>query len=53
VADVLEGIGYVSGEADARLRAARQLVEEGRRAEADVELQRSLAFLRDALRARR
>jgi class 3 adenylate cyclase len=46
-ADVLGGFGYRPGEAYARLRAARQLVEEGRRAEADVELQRSLAFWRE------
>ena len=46
-ADVLEEIGYRPGEAYARLRAAKQLVEEGRRAEADVELQRSLAFWRE------
>ena len=46
-ADVLEEIGYRPGEAYARLRAAKQLVEEGRRAEADVELQHSLAFWRE------
>jgi hypothetical protein len=46
-AEVLAEIGYRPGEAYARLRAARQLVEEGRRAEADVELQRSLAFWRE------
>jgi hypothetical protein len=46
-AEVLAGIGYRPGEAYARLRAARQLVEEGRRAEADAELQRSLAFWRE------
>ena len=55
-ADALEGIGYRSGEAYARLRAARQLVEAGRRAEADVELQRCARVLArrrgDALRAR-
>jgi len=31
----------------ARLRAAKQLVEEGRRAEADAELNRALAFYRE------
>ena len=46
-ADVLGGIGYVTGEAYARLRAAKQLVEEGRRAEADAELNRALAFYRE------
>ena len=46
-ADILEGIGYRTGEAYARLRAARQLVQEGRRAEADAELNRSLAFWRE------
>jgi class 3 adenylate cyclase/tetratricopeptide (TPR) repeat protein len=35
-------------EAQARLRAAEQLLRAGRRAEADVELQRSLAFWRAA-----
>jgi class 3 adenylate cyclase/tetratricopeptide (TPR) repeat protein len=45
-AAVLERIGYRPGEAYARLRAAEQLVAEGRRAEADEELQRSLAFWR-------
>ena len=38
---------YVPGEAYARLRAGRQLVDGGRRAEADVELQRALAFWRE------
>jgi hypothetical protein len=46
-ADVMEEVGFRPGEAYARLRAARQLVEEGRRAEADVQLQRSLAFWRE------
>jgi tetratricopeptide (TPR) repeat protein len=46
-ADILERIGYVTGEAYARLRAARQLVEEGRRPEADAELNRALAFYRE------
>ena len=35
-------------EAYARLRAAENLVREGRRAEADAELERSLAFWRTA-----
>ena len=39
--------GYPTGEAYARLRAAKQLVEEGRRAEADAELNRALAFYRE------
>jgi tetratricopeptide (TPR) repeat protein len=46
-ADLLGEIGYRPGEAYARLRAAKQLVEEGRRAEADAELQRALAFWRE------
>jgi tetratricopeptide (TPR) repeat protein len=46
-AEVLEQIGYRPGEAYARLRLAKQFVEEGRRAEADEELQRSLAFWRE------
>jgi tetratricopeptide (TPR) repeat protein len=45
--DVLEEIGYRPGEAYARLRLARELVEAGRRGEADVQLQRSLAFWRE------
>ena len=40
-------IGYRPGEAYARLRAAKELVEEGKRAEADAELNRSLAFWRE------
>jgi class 3 adenylate cyclase/tetratricopeptide (TPR) repeat protein len=39
-------IGALPEEADARLRAAEALVREGRRAEADAELKRSLAFWR-------
>jgi class 3 adenylate cyclase/tetratricopeptide (TPR) repeat protein len=46
-ADLLERIRYRPGEAQARLRLARELVEQGRRAEADVELQRALAFWRE------
>jgi hypothetical protein len=46
-ADLLGEIGYRPGEAYARLRAAKQLVEQGRRAEADAELQRALAFWRE------
>jgi hypothetical protein len=45
--DVLEEIGYRPGAAYARLRYAKQLVDEGRRAEADAELERSLAFWRE------
>ena len=36
-----------SGEAYARLRAAKQLVEVGSRAEADAELTRALVFYRE------
>ncbi|MDQ2910244.1 MAG: hypothetical protein M3R39_04410, partial [Actinomycetota bacterium] len=46
-ADVLEEMGYRTGEAYARLRAAKQLVEAGRRAEADEQLHRALAFYRE------
>jgi class 3 adenylate cyclase/tetratricopeptide (TPR) repeat protein len=45
-ADLLGEIGAVSQEAFLRLRAAEQLVEEGRRAEADAQLARALAFYR-------
>jgi class 3 adenylate cyclase len=43
-ADILGGIGAVSAEAFYRLRAAEQLVGEGRRAEADEQLRSALAF---------
>jgi tetratricopeptide (TPR) repeat protein len=46
-ADVLEEIGYRTGEAYARLRVAKQFVDEGRRAEADTELNPALAFYRE------
>ena len=46
-AEVLEQIGYRPGEAYARLRAAKELVEDGRRAEADAQLQQALAFWRE------
>ena len=46
-ADVLEEIGDRTDEAYARLRAAKELVEEGRRAEADTELNQALAFYRE------
>src|SRR5438067_8017742 len=46
-AETCEAMGYRPGEAYARLRYAGQLVEEGRRGEADVQLQRSLAFWRE------
>jgi tetratricopeptide (TPR) repeat protein len=45
-ADILAEVGDVSGEADVRLHAAGALVEAGRRADADVELHRALAFFR-------
>ncbi len=45
--DVLGEIGYRTGEVYARLRVAKQRVEEGRRAEADAELNRALAFYRE------
>ncbi len=45
-AELLDEIGDAELESLARLRAARRLVAEGRRAEADEQLQRSLAFWR-------
>jgi len=45
-ADVLYDIGVLNEEALARLRAAEQLVAGGRRAEADEQLKKSLAFWR-------
>jgi len=45
-ADAYSAIGALPEEAQARLRAAEVFVREGRRAEADEELQRSLAFWR-------
>jgi class 3 adenylate cyclase/tetratricopeptide (TPR) repeat protein len=45
-ADILGEIGAVPEEAYARLRAGEALVEAGRRAEADVQLERALAFYR-------
>jgi tetratricopeptide (TPR) repeat protein len=46
--DVYEKIGAFPEEAYARLRAARALVEQGRRADADVQLERALALFRKA-----
>jgi class 3 adenylate cyclase/tetratricopeptide (TPR) repeat protein len=45
-ADLLDEIGDAELEALARLRAAEKLVAEGRRADADEQLERSLAFWR-------
>ena len=45
-AGILAEIGAVADEALLRLRAAEALVEAGRRAEADAQLQRALAFYR-------
>jgi class 3 adenylate cyclase/tetratricopeptide (TPR) repeat protein len=45
-ADLLEEIGSVPDEAFARLRAAEQLAQVGRRPEADAQLARALAFWR-------
>jgi predicted ATPase/class 3 adenylate cyclase len=45
-ADQFRQMGAVEYEADARLRAAKQLLAEGRSAEADVQLQTALAFWR-------
>jgi class 3 adenylate cyclase/tetratricopeptide (TPR) repeat protein len=46
-ADVLAEMGARGEEARARLRAAEQLVADGRRAEADAQLQQALAFFRE------
>ncbi|MEP7224390.1 MAG: hypothetical protein ABI783_05480 [Actinomycetota bacterium] len=45
-ADLYEAIGVLDWEARARLRAAQRLVSEGRRPDADLQLQRALAFYR-------
>jgi hypothetical protein len=45
-AETYDEIGVPALAADARLLAAEALVAEGRRAEADAELQRALAFYR-------
>jgi class 3 adenylate cyclase/tetratricopeptide (TPR) repeat protein len=45
-ADLFAKIGSTPDEAFARLRAAQQLVKSGRRAEADVQLHKALAFFR-------
>ena len=45
-AEILQRIGSRPDEAEARLRAAEQLVAEGRRAEADEQLQQALEFYR-------
>jgi ATP/maltotriose-dependent transcriptional regulator MalT len=46
LADRLSAIGYVVEEAHVRLRAAEELVAAGRRAEADEQLRRALAYFR-------
>ena len=45
-ADIQADEGWLAAEATLRLRAARELVAEDRRAEADVQLQQALAFYR-------
>ena len=45
-AEVYAQIGSLLDEADARLRAAEQLAEAGRREEADAQLEQALAFYR-------
>ncbi len=45
-AELYAQIGSLLDEADARLRAAEQLAEAGRREEADAQLERALAFYR-------
>jgi class 3 adenylate cyclase/tetratricopeptide (TPR) repeat protein len=51
-ADICGGIGAVTQEARDRLWLAEALIEQNRRAEADVELQRALAFYRSVGAAR-
>jgi class 3 adenylate cyclase/tetratricopeptide (TPR) repeat protein len=50
--EILAGIGAITSEAYCRLAAARQLVEEGRRAEADEHLHRALSFYRSVAATR-
>jgi hypothetical protein len=45
-AEICAEVGALAEEAYARVAAARQLVEQGRRAEADAQLRRALAFYR-------
>jgi hypothetical protein len=45
-AEIFGAMGAVPEEAFARLRAAEALVQAGRRAEADAQLQQALAFYR-------
>ncbi|HYY73398.1 MAG TPA: hypothetical protein VE662_01145 [Solirubrobacterales bacterium] len=45
-AEILEDMGAVADEAYARLRAAEALIQAGRRADGDAQLQRALAFYR-------
>ncbi len=45
-ADLFLEIGALNFEADARLRAAEKLVAEGRRSEANEQLEKALAFYR-------
>jgi tetratricopeptide (TPR) repeat protein len=45
-ADIFAELGFASAEADARLRAAQNLIDAGRRAEGEVELKKALAFYR-------
>jgi hypothetical protein len=45
-ADVYAEIGVPTDEAEARLRAAKSLIEVGRRDEGEAQLERALAFYR-------
>jgi tetratricopeptide (TPR) repeat protein len=45
-AEIYEAVGYAVFEADARVRAGRDLLERGRRAEGEAELGKALAFYR-------
>ena len=51
-ADVYAEIGYLPIEAYTRLRAAEQLVAEGRRIEADEQLRKALSFFRSVCATR-
>jgi len=43
-AEIYEAVGYAVFEADARVRAGRDLLQRGRRAEGETELGKAIAF---------
>ena len=51
-ADILGRIGTRPDEAETRLQSAEQLIADGRAAEADVQLERALAFYRSVTATR-